>query len=347
MEKKKWKDCDGQEKALRVIGYVLLALSGIFTATTIFGRLFIPQYLPFLNDFYASVDIFTAAQTFNVWLRSLSYIVCILFISYIARLLLDVCFCWLKRGRSIISLLCSFIKYVAVVVIIFLILAAFGVDTNALIAGIGVLSLIVGLAIQPLLQDIIAGIFIVFEKNYDVGDVVVVDTFRGTVVEIGIRTTKIKDAGGDIKVINNSDIRTLVNMTSELSLAVCDVEIEYSESLERVEKVIEQNLPVIREKIPAIVDGPYYKGVALLGANGITLRLVAQCPEDCKFQTQRDMNRQMKLIFDANDIGIPYPQVVVHEAKETPTPAPSTGATDEFVREQNERSHALGEDDEK
>lgn len=343
MKKTAWQECDQQEKTMRVLSYVLLGLTLLATLFVVFGR-FIPGFAE--NEFYASVDIFTGAESFNPWLRSLSYIVCISCIAYLVRKALSYSYKWLKRGLSLVSLLCSFIKYIAAIVIVFFILSAFGVDTNALLAGIGLLSLIVGLAIQPLLQDIIAGLFIVFEKTFDVGDVVVIDTFRGTIVEIGIRTTKLKDAGGDIKVINNSDIRTLVNMTSELSLAICDVDVEYGESLERVEKVIEENLPVIKQKIPAIVEGPYYKGVAALGASGVTLRLIAQCREENKFQTQRDMNRQVKLIFDANDVGIPFTQVVVHQAKEIKSVAPS-GETDRFVRQQSELSKNLGEDDDK
>ncbi len=343
MGKTAWKKLDVQGKVLFVIGYGILGLMLLATVFVLFGRL-----IPAIEQtkFYDCVDIFTKAGSFNPWVRSLSYIVCVFSISFVVRKTLAGCFRWLKRGLSIISLLCSFIKYIAAIVIIFFILSAFGVDTKALLAGLGILSLVVGLAIQPLLQDIIAGLFVVFEKTYDVGDVVVVDTFRGTVIEIGIRTTKLQDAGGDIKVINNSDIRTLVNMTSELSMAICEVDIEYGESLERVEKVIEENLPVIKERIPSIVDGPYYKGVVLLGLNGVTLRLVAQCPEGDKFQTQRDMNRQIKLIFDENGIGIPFAQMVVHQAKEA-APSKVVGNMEEFVLKQNEMSKNLGDEENK
>ncbi len=342
MKKIKIQLAEDQEKILKTIGYVLLSLSLLVLIFVVVGR-----WIPVVKDswFYGSINIFNSFGGANPWLRSLSYILCICSMAYVFRKILTYSFSWLKRGRAIISLLSSFIKYVAMIVIVFFILAAFGVDTTALIAGLGILSLIVGLAVQPLLQDIIAGVFIVFEKTFDVGDVVVVDGFRGTVTEIGIRTTKLKDAGGDVKVINNSDIRTLVNMTSELSYAISDVDIEYGESLERVEKVIEDNLDLIREKIPAIKDGPYYKGVVELGQHGVKLRLVAECLEDAKFQTQRDMLRQIKLIFDANDINIPFPQVVVHQPREIEKHFHS-GATDDFVKEQGELSKNMGDDEE-
>lgn len=242
--------------------------------------------------------------------------------------------------------ICSFIKYIAVIALIFAVLSVWGVNTAALIAGIGILSLIVGLGAQPLIEDIIAGLFIVFEHVFDVGDIIVVDGFRGTVKEIGIRTTQIEDAGGDVKVVNNSDIRTLVNMTSQLSLAISEVDIEYGESLERVELVIRDNLESIGKNVPDIVEGPFYLGVAKLGSSGVTLRFTAKCPEMQKFQVERDMNRQLKLMFDKNDINIPFTQVVVHEptvfAKST---AEANKAAGKFVDEQREQTRGLGSDE--
>ncbi len=341
MKKQKFRELDAQGRATLVLGYAVLVLSMLFTALVIIGR-FIPAIEA--NGIYRSIDIFNRREGVNAWLLSLSYIVSILTISYALRMLVGISFRWVKRGGAVISLLSSFLKYIAVIVIAFFVLSAFGIDTQALIAGIGILSLVVGLAIQPLLQDIIAGMFVVFEKTYDVGDVVVVDGFRGTVTEIGIRTTKLRDAGGDVKVINNSDIRTLVNMTSELSVAICDVDIQYEESLERVENIIKDNLDTIREKIPAIKDGPYYKGVTELGASGVRIRLIAQCPEDEKFQTQRDMNRQIKLIFDKNNVNIPYQQVVIHGAEKEKRHTPSA-STDDFIIQQNALSRDLGEEE--
>ncbi len=339
--KNKVKNLDNQEKTIQIMACIFIALSAAFTAFVVFARL-VPALS--VSDFYKSVDIFARRADANPWVLSLSYVVCIFTISYVLRKVINILFIWLKHGSAVISLLTSFIKYIAAVVVIFFILSAFGVNTGALVAGIGILSLIVGLAIQPLLQDVIAGVFVVFEKTYDVGDVVVVDGFRGTVTEIGIRTTKIKDAGGDIKVINNSDIRTLVNMTRELSYAICDVDIGYGESLERVERVIEENLPVIKEKIPSIKSGPYYKGVNALAASGVTLRFVAECAEGEKFQTQRDMNRQIKLLFDKYDISIPYQQIVVHEGREE-IPDPHKGTTDGFVLAQGELSRNMDEEE--
>ena len=276
--------------------------------------------------FYNGINIFGEATDPDPWLRSLSYIIFLCTLSWVVRLVLKLIAVRVTRGKALMDLLCSFIKYIAAIVLIFAVLSVWGVNTTALLAGIGILSLIVGLGAQPLIEDIIAGVFIVFEHVFEVGDIIVVDGFRGTVKEIGIRTTQIEDAGGDIKVVNNSDIRTLVNMTSQLSLAISEVDVEYGESLERVEVVIRDNLAAIADNIPDIVEGPYYMGVSKLGSSGVTLRFTAKCPEMQKFQVERDLNRQIKLLFDKYDINIPFTQVVVHDASalRRPAPAPET-----------------------
>lgn len=298
------------------------------------------------SEAYIGLNIFIKNPTANAWLRTLGYTVFLLSLSFVVRFILRSSTALLRKGKAIVALICSFIKYLAVLILIFVVLKAWGVDTATLLAGAGILSLIVGLGAQPLIEDIIAGLFIVFEELFDVGDIIVVDGFRGTVKEIGIRTTQIEDAGGDIKVVNNSDIRTLINMTSQLSLAICEVDIEYGESLERVEVIIKNNLDSVKAAIPDISEGPYYMGVSALGASGVRLRFTAKCVESQKFQVERDMNRQIKLLFDRNGINIPFTQVVVHEAK-----AYERTVTEEhaearaFVEEQRELSRGIGDEE--
>lgn len=108
----------------------------------------------------------------------------------------------------------------------------------------------------------------------------------------------------------------VVNMTKGSSYASYDMDIEYGESLERVENILEKELPNIRRRLPAIEDGPFYKGVVSLADNSVTIRVVVQCAETSRGQLERDLRREMKLIFDRYAINIPYPQVVVHHPME-------------------------------
>lgn len=240
-----------------------------------------------------------------------------------------------NRMLTIHKLLTSFLKYLVVIVAFLFILSAWGVDTTTLLASAGILGLVIGLGAQSLIADIIAGTFIVFEGSYQVGDIVVIDGWRGTVEEIGIRTTKIIDAGGNIKIINNSSIATVINQTKELSVAKCVMSISYDESLERIEKIISDNIDKIKGRIPGIIGGLYYKGVSELGASSVNLMFLADCKEEDIYQVQRDLNRQFKLLFDANGIKIPYSQIVVNqpEKNETTVSGYVSGKADKFAEE--------------
>lgn len=295
--------------AIIITAYVLLIVGSYFWKDE--------HWYQVLNPFVEFPTEKTAAEyVLEMLVRIVSLSFLVITITHIMRLLLRIIGLKCKRGKALASLLSSFAKYLGAIILIFAILGTLGVNTTVLLASAGILSLIVGLGAQPLIEDIFAGIFIVFEHSFEIGDIIIVDGFRGTVKEMGIRTTKIEDAGGDIKVINNSDIRTLINMTSKLSTAICDVSISYFDDIERVEKVLNENLKKIKEKYKSIVNGPTYVGVQSLSDSGVVLRIIAECNEMMRYQVQRDINREIKIIFDQNNITIPFPQIVIHETKE-------------------------------
>ena len=248
-----------------------------------------------------------------------------------------------KRAKTVITLLDGFVKYGCGLALIIIFLKGCGVNTTALIASVGILTLVVGLGAQSLIADIIAGMFIVFENEYNVGEIVAIDDFRGEVVEIGIRSTKLLDTAGNIKIINNSDIKSVVNMSRELSLAIIDCEYPYDVPQELVEKILMENLDTIKEKIPAIIDGPYYKGVSLYEDSNVACRLVAQCKEVDRFQVQRDLLREYRMLFVKNGFDLSFQQVVVNQpSKFTQTVTEADKAkVEEFVNDQKEASQEL------
>lgn len=251
------------------------------------------------------------------------------------------------RGETVCRLLSSFVKYISVIAMMYYCFALFGVDTATLLASAGILSLVIGLGAKELISDILAGLFIIFEGEFRVGDIVMVGDWRGTVIEIGIRTTKIKDASNNIKIISNSAVSGVINMTRQSSFASCDVGIEYGESLEKVENILEKELPNIKRRVPAIQDGPFYKGVVELADNSVNIRIVAQCQEADRIQVGRDLNREMKILFDKYDINIPFPQVVLNQPTifEKATAYEKMRA-DEFNKKQKELSKELTDEDE-
>ena len=218
-----------------------------------------------------------------------------------------------NRQITVIRLVCNMIRVVTFVIIIIAVLAVWGIDTTALITGAGVITLVVGLGMQSLISDVVAGLFIVFENEFNVGDIITVDGYRGKVVEIGIRTTKL-EALGNVKIINNSDIKGVLNQTLKPSTAFTSIDIEYGDSLPRVESIIAEKLPSVQ--VEGVIDAIEYDGVTNLGASGVTVRFSAKCLEGDIYSVQRKMNGEIKKMFDENGIGIPFPQIVIHTAEE-------------------------------
>ncbi len=250
------------------------------------------------------------------------------------------------RGETMCRLISSFIKYASIIGMVYYCLMVIGIDTTTLLASAGILSIAISFGAKELVADILSGLFIIFEGEFRVGDIIAVGTRSGTVMDIGIRTTKINDGNGNIIIIRNSEVSNVVNMTKESSFASCDMEIEYGESLERVESVLEKEFPNIRERLSSIEDGPFYRGVVSLADNSVVIRIVAQCAEKNRGPLERDLRREMKLIFDRYDINIPYPQVVVHEPKEfKKATIMEQRAADRFNEEQKEASQAIIDDD--
>ena len=126
------------------------------------------------------------------------------------------------RGETVCRLISSFIKYVAIVAMLYYCFALFGVDTATLLASAGILSIAISLGAKDMVGDILAGLFIIFEGEFRVGDIVMIGDWRGTVLEIGVRTTKIEDGSKNIKIIRNSNVTDVINMTKRSSYAFCD-----------------------------------------------------------------------------------------------------------------------------
>ena len=219
-----------------------------------------------------------------------------------------------QRGITIARLVNSFIKWIVAVVLIIIVLAIWGVNTTALITGAGVLTLVIGLGMQSLIADVVAGLFIVFENEFNVGDIITVGDFRGEVVSIGIRTTKL-EAKGNLKIINNNDIKEVLNQTYKLSIAYSYVEVHYEDKLPELEKIIAENLDTL--EIPGVVGKVNYDGVDEFCSSGVRLQFTASCKEQDIFAVRRAVNKAIKVMFDENGIDIPYTQLVLHNPEDS------------------------------
>lgn len=217
------------------------------------------------------------------------------------------------RARTVCSLTRSILSYAAVLLSVYFGLRALGVDMTASLASVGVVTLIIGFGAQSLIEDVLTGIFLIAEGRYNVGDILVLDDFRGKVVDISVRTTTIEDAGGNHKIINNSEIRNFQNRSQKTSLAVSTVSVGYDADLRAVEAVIADALPAMFEENRSVfLDVPQYIGVEELGESGVVLKFIVSATEENVFAARRALNRSLKLLFDEKGIDIPYPQLTVH-----------------------------------
>lgn len=336
------------KKVLQILGIALgVAVIALFLGTVIAAGC-LPPESPFALWVKENVwDVTSFPSDFAAHTKTLIHcvilIVVVLALSKLLRLIFQKIMERSNRAKTVITLLDGIIKYGAAIALIFLVLDAFGVNTAAIWESVGVLTLIVGLGAQSLIADIIAGVFIIFENEYNVGEIVSIDDFRGTVTEIGIRATKITDCAGNIKIINNSDIKNVVNLSRELSLAAIDAEFSYDYPIEKVEKVFKENLAVMRERIPAIVEGPFYKGISAYDTSNVVVKLVAKCKEDDRFQVQRDMLREYHRIFLDNGIDFDYERYIVESHDMTPESADehTKKEAQSFVEEQKKASYGL------
>ena len=222
-----------------------------------------------------------------------------------------------NRVRTVNELLGNIITYLGVILGAVWALTILGLNPTAAIASLGIVTLIIGFAAQRLIEDVISGLFIVMEGQYNVGDIIILDDFRGTVKRIGVRTTTVVDPGGNYKVVNNSDIRNFQNRSKALSLAVSEIGITYGEDIPHAEAIIKEALPKMYERNQDVFEAvPDYMGVENLADSAVVLRFTVSCREQNVFVARRRLNRELRILFAEKGIEIPFPQVTVWKGEQ-------------------------------
>jgi small-conductance mechanosensitive channel len=306
-----WQAKDRLGKVNFFLGLAFWLAAAVFVLLMSFSHLLFPE--AGLEQIFVLNKPFESTWE-GAWPRlvGMLYYFCLLWgVSIVIRFLLSRLFVTSKKMATVVKLITSFIKYAVAIAIILIWVALWGVDTGALLVSAGIIALIIGLGAQSLISDIIAGLNIVFEDEYKVGDIVVVDDFRGTIQEIGLTTTKILDPAGNVKIINNSQISTVVNLSDHPSVAACLMYIDYDEDLIKVEKLLKDKAPEIKKEVPFALDEPKYIGVSALQDGYIELKIICHCKEENRFQTERDLNRAYCLLFLNEGIDYPYNQLVI------------------------------------
>ncbi|MBQ7699745.1 MAG: mechanosensitive ion channel [Clostridia bacterium] len=220
------------------------------------------------------------------------------------------------RVRSVLSITASLLKYVAFIVILCWGLAILGVNISTIVASVGILALIIGFSAESLIADVVTGAFMIFENQYNVGDIVEVDGFRGTVTSIGIRTTCITDPGDNVKIVNNSAMKNILNRSDKLSRSISEIAVPYATDLEKLENEIPALMDSIYEKRKDVFkSAPKYLGVQELAESSVILKFVVNVDEKDIYSGARLLNRDLLLGFRSLGVECPFPQVDVHQDK--------------------------------
>ena len=218
------------------------------------------------------------------------------------------------RIRTVVSVLGNLLRYVALVVIICWGLSILGADVGTIVAGVGIFALIIGFGANSLIADMVTGIFMIFENQYNVGDFIEVDGFRGKVTSIGIRTTCIEDAGGNIKIIINSAMTNILNRSNHNSRAVSVIGIPYETDLEALEANFPEMMKGIYERNKeTMLAEPVYLGVEELADSAVVLKFVVEVEDRNIFSAGRTLNRELFLGFRKAGVEVPFPQIDVHQ----------------------------------
>lgn len=221
-----------------------------------------------------------------------------------------------RRLRTINSLLGSIIRYTLWTLEILFLLGLYGVNTAALVTGLGVISLVIGLAFQDILKDVLVGVSILFENWYAVGDLVKIGDFTGNIISVGLKSTRIQSGvSGEIKIISNRNITEVTNYSLDKTLAVIDLPVCYESKLDNVEKILKVTSATMINKIPDLIEEPVVLGVQELSDSAVIFRITGKCHPAKHFAVERLMKKEYKNALDKNGIKIPYMQVEVHNGK--------------------------------
>ena len=231
------------------------------------------------------------------------------------------------RLRTLTSLAESATRLIVWILAGLTILAVFGVPIGPLLASAGVAGLAVGLGAQTLIRDIIAGIFIVLEDQFHVGDVITVNAISGQVESLTLRYTVLRTLDGAYVVIPNGEIRIVQNLSRDWARAVIDVAVTPEEDVDRVVAVLRDllaglpNDPVLG---PLVLEPGEVLGVEAIAPQQATVRLAVKTRPLEQWRVARELRRRILLALREAGVSVPYSRTVtIIQPPDSAEPSPS------------------------
>ena len=236
-----------------------------------------------------------------------------------------------QRARTLLSLLRSIGLVVIAVITVFMVLSAVGVNLGPLLAGAGVVGLAISFGAQSLVKDVISGLFILFENQFGVGDVVRIEGVSGMVERMTLRVVVLRDVEGVVHIVPNGEIKKVSNLTRSWARVVLDVGVAYRENPDRVMGVLQEvgeELWQDPEWRPLLLDRVEVPGIQSFGDFAVNIRVWAKTLPLKQWDVARELRRRIKLRFALEGIDIPSPGLVPMGEAQIPVFRPAAAIGD-------------------
>ena len=220
-----------------------------------------------------------------------------------------------KRADTLVGVLMGTGKILIVLLVVFMILSEFDVNITPILAGLGIAGIAVGFGAQYLIRDLIAGIFIILENQYRVGDVAKIADIAGLVEEVNLRKTVLRDLDGIVHHVPNGEIRVASNYTRHFSRVNLNISVSYGTDLDHAISVINRvgvELAADKDWRDRIVTAPLVLRVNKLGDSGIDIKILGDVEPLAQWGVMGELRLRLKKAFDKEGIEIPWPHVKVY-----------------------------------
>ncbi|MFA7572538.1 MAG: mechanosensitive ion channel family protein [Lutispora sp.] len=216
-----------------------------------------------------------------------------------------------KKSNTLSSLMKSIVRYTIYIIMAISILNVMDIPTQSILAAAGLGGLALGFGAQNLVKDVISGFFILFEDQYAVGDYVTIGSATGDVEDIGLRITKIRSFNGDLHIIPNGEIKTVINHSRGNSLAIIDIGISYEADIDKAIKVLnEVGERYYENNKQRVVESPSVLGITGFGDSDVRIRMIVRTVSLKHWSVEREIRKEVKEAFIKENIEIPYPRRV-------------------------------------
>lgn len=222
-----------------------------------------------------------------------------------------------KKRKTIVSLFQNIFKYIVIICIVLFSLQLYGYNIKALVAGLGIVATVLGLALQDTIKDFISGITIIIENYYVTGDIVKYNDFVGEVIELSLKSTKIKSFSGEVLILANRNINEIVNLSQKEANILINIPIPYEADIDKVENmIIKDIIPKCQELKEVIKDKVLYLGIDELQDSSIYYLISVRCKQEKRWQVKREVLKIILKEMSKKKLSVPYNKIEVINAKD-------------------------------